>query len=585
MLNFQPAFKKTLRPYQTAAEISLFKYLYNKKGNPLVVAPVGAGKSLMIASFIKTISEHYPGIRILKLTHVKELLEQNGKELVEFFPEVDLGFYCAGLNQKQLHNDVTFASIQSVYKKLGNFPRAPEIIIIDEAHLISHDASTIYRTFIDAALKLNPNCRVIGYTGTDFRTDSGRIDEGDTALFDDVCYEIPMTYMIDEGYWARPVCPEIAYKMDTSNVLSSKGDFTALSLQRAVNKAEITEPCVAELIEKAAGRKRWLIFTAGVRHCEEVTAALIAAGVDARCVHSDMPPREVARNLREHKAGNFKALVNVAKLTTGYNDPYIDCLVFMRPTKSPVLYIQITGRGVRPVYADGFDLGTKQGRLDAIAASVKPDCMLIDFGGVVDRLGPVDKVTVEKSFKEPEEAGGGEIPMKVCPTCTWEWPISQQYCLECGYCFIELEKASRKAVMSADTQPEWVKVMSMHQGKHVTADTVYPSMKVTYTTMAGSIREWVCFEHWNAERGNPKRYAWDKACEWHNARLPSDPVPNDVLKAIKIDYPQPSEIFIRKKGQYFEVLDYKWGQIPLPEDKFAPVKDGHDSYYDDEIPF
>ena len=119
---------KTLRPYQNAAEVSLFKYLFEKKGNPLVVAPVAAGKSLMIANFIKKLHEYYPRTRIVMLTHVKELLQQNAAELIEQYEGVDMGFYCAGLNQKRLHNDVTFASIQSINNKLGNINRVPEIM-------------------------------------------------------------------------------------------------------------------------------------------------------------------------------------------------------------------------------------------------------------------------------------------------------------------------------------------------------------------------------------------------------------------------------------------------------------------------
>ena len=117
---------KTLRPYQAAAQKSLFKYLFENTGNPLVVAPVGAGKSLMIAEDIKKLHEMYPRTRIVMLTHVKELLEQNAEELAEQYPFCDFGFYCAGLKQKRLHNDVTFASIQSVNKKIADFNRATE---------------------------------------------------------------------------------------------------------------------------------------------------------------------------------------------------------------------------------------------------------------------------------------------------------------------------------------------------------------------------------------------------------------------------------------------------------------------------
>jgi len=113
--------------------------------------------------------------------------------------------------------------------------------------------------------------------------------------------------------------------------------------------------------------------------------------------------KERKRIIADYKLGKFKYLVNVAVLTTGFNVPDIDCLCFMRPTRSPVLYIQTTGRGVRPVYSEGFDLNTQEGRLDSIANSIKKDCMIVDFGGVIDELGAIDTVDIRKKFSGVKE--------------------------------------------------------------------------------------------------------------------------------------------------------------------------------------
>lgn len=559
---------KTLRPYQDAAQTSLLKYLFdNPKKNPLVVAPVAAGKSLMIAEFAKTIQGYYPRLRIVVLTHVKELLVQNHAELMGQYKDADTGFYCAGLGQKRLHNDITFASIQSVHNKITAFPRVPEIIIIDECHLISHKSSTQYRKFIDSVLHLNPNCRIIGYTGTPFRADTGRLDEGKNKLFDDIAYEIGMDYMIDEGYWARPVVPKIATKMDVSGVNVRGGDYVAGELERAVNTESLNNACVKELIEHGINRNKWLIFTAGVQHAEEVTKELNKAGISARYVHSDQDAKINDQNLIDHKAGKFKALVNIAKLTTGYNDPEIDLLCFMRPTRSPVLYIQMTGRGVRTVYAEGYDLSTKEGRLEAIANSTKPDCMIVDFGGVVAELGAIDTVTIRKKWQgETETEGTGEAITKICPSCGTECPAARRYCLSCGYCFIVLDdKASEKAVVSSDIEPEWYDVLDVQHDRH-NKEGSRPSMAVSYYTMVGQIREWVCFEHHFFE-GN-KKYAWEMAQKWHKKRLPDIDVPMSVDEALQIEYPRPSKVLIRKKGKYYEVLDCEWNEPdeqPQPE--------------------
>lgn len=309
---------KTLRPYQNAAEISLFKYVNERDGNPLIVAPVAAGKSLMIAEFIRKVHELYPRTRIVMLTHVKELLEQNRAELFEQYPDADVGYYCAGLGQKRLHNDITFASIQSVHSKAMEFNRAPQIIIIDECHLISHKATTQYRKFIDEVLSINPNCKVIGYTGTPFRADTGRLDEGENALFDDIAYEIGMDYMIEQGYWAKPVCPHIATKMDVSSVSVRGGDYAAGELERAVNTQEVTDECVKEMLELGKGRRKWLVFTAGIQHCEDVAMEIHTAGITVAHITSKTPTQERIDNIERFRRGEIQCLVNVAVLTTGF---------------------------------------------------------------------------------------------------------------------------------------------------------------------------------------------------------------------------------------------------------------------------
>lgn len=173
-------------------------------------------EELDYCKFIRRVHADFPRTRIVMLTHVR-LLQQNAKELRDQYPTVDMGFYCAGLGQKRLHNDVTFASIQSVHNKASAFNRCPEIIIIDEAHLISHNDQTQYRKFIDSVLAINPNCKVIGLTGTPFLVIRDGLEGSEGALFTDIAYEIPMTYMIEQGYWTKPVTPKTSYTMDVSS--------------------------------------------------------------------------------------------------------------------------------------------------------------------------------------------------------------------------------------------------------------------------------------------------------------------------------------------------------------------------------
>lgn len=547
---------KTLRTYQEAALKSLFNYLYTPNtGHPLVVAPVGAGKSLLIAEFIKRVHEQYPRTRIVALAHVQELLEQNAEELAEQYPDCDYGFYCAGLGEKKLYNDVTFASIQSIHNKIHKFNRAPQIIIIDEAHLISHKDTTTYRKFIDSVLSINPKCKVIGLTGTPFRADTGRLDQGDGALFDDIVYDIPMKYMIDEGYWCRPTTKHTDFKMDVSGVGMRGGDYIASQLQKKVNTAAINDACVRELVEKGQERNKWLVFTAGVSHCESVLIQLRLAGISAEMVTGDTPKEERKQIIQDFKDGKFKCLVNVAVLTTGFNVPDIDLLCFMRPTKSPVLYIQCVGRGVRTVYAKGHDLSTREGRLDAIANSHKKDCLILDFGGVIDELGPIDDIRVDKIYKKQESSEKQTVQpvTKVCPECATVCYAAQLTCSACGHSFLDLtEQASTKAIVSDDAEPEKVKIISgmttykRHKGKDGKPDT----MVVKYLTMGGAYREWICFDHPAGTWPN------NKAAEWYMKFGLDVDIPDSVESAINKKYKEPTHITVKKEGKYNKIIDH-----------------------------
>lgn len=569
---------KTLRSYQDEALTASFKWLFENKGNPLTVVPVGGGKSLLIAEAIKRLHGWYPNTKILLLSHIKELLQQNAAELLEQYPNCDLGFYCAGLNQKKLYNDVTFASIQSIGKKANLLPRSPAIIIVDECHLIPHKTSTLYRKFISDCMKLNPNLRVWGFTGTSYRSDTGRLDEGKDKLFDYIAYEIPMTYMIEEGWWAKPVAPKTDYQMDVSGVSVRGGDYVIGELEDKINTAEINDICVRELLELGKDRKKWLVFTAGVKHAHDVAAEIKKSGITVDVVTGETPPLERNAIITAFRKGEIRCLVNVAVLTVGFNVPDIDLLCLMRPMRSPVLYVQTIGRGVRPVYAQGYDLSTTQGRLDAIYNSTKPDCMIVDFGGVVSTLGAVDQIDIRKKYDgEKETEGDGQAITKICPNCGTVCATAQRYCYNCSHCFIELESmAGRQAVVSIDIEPEWYPVHQVANLAHFKKGGL-PSMNVRYYTISGVMSEYICFEHHQYEQGDNKRYAWNKAVQWHKARLPDTPCPQSVTDALNLPYPEPSHILAKKEGKYWRVMDYRWDNVQKVEEP------KYEEYFD--IPF
>ena len=141
----------------------------------------------------------------------------------------------------------------------------------------------------------------------------------------------------------------------------------------------------------------------------------------------------------------------------------------LRPTRSPVLYIQYTGRGLRPVYAPGFDLDTKEGRLSAIAASGKPNVLFLDFGGIVRELGAIDSINVTK-VNEEKEPGDGVTPFKICPSCGENCATAQKFCYNCSYHFaahsVERFSDKKSFILAAEAPIENQKVIMVEYKKH-----------------------------------------------------------------------------------------------------------------------
>jgi len=189
----------TLRPYQQAAIASIYGYFQTNKGNPLVVIPTAGGKSLVMAAFIEGVLKAWPDQRILIVTHVRELIAQNHAEMIGLWPDAPAGIYSAGLGKRDAQARILFAGIQSIHRRASEIGHT-DLVLIDEAHLIPGNSSTMYRRFLDALQVINPALKVIGLTATPFRTDSGMLHEGKSALFTDIAFEVPVRDLIDQGY-------------------------------------------------------------------------------------------------------------------------------------------------------------------------------------------------------------------------------------------------------------------------------------------------------------------------------------------------------------------------------------------------
>jgi len=456
-----------LREYQTRSIAMLYDWLSNNDGHVCLNLPTGSGKSIIIAQICKESLQNWPETRILMLCHQKELLEQNADKLRQLWPNVPLGIYSAGLGKKELAEPITFAGIQSIAKKSSLIGHI-DLILVDEAHMISHKEEGGYRSLISELLTINPKLRIIGFSASPYRLGHGYITDK-PALFDALIEPVSIEELIYKGYLSKLRSKLTSTKLSTEGVHKRGGEYIESELQAAVDTSDKNQAVVAEVIRIGHERKAWLFFCAGVDHAQHIKQCLLDQGITADCVTGDTPTAERAKMLAEFKAGRIQALTNANVLTTGFDHPSIDLIAMLRPTMSPGLYVQMAGRGLR--IADG-----------------KTDCLVLDFAGVVDQHGPITAV------KPPPKKGDkiGEAPVKVCDNCQEIVHISCKVCPACGAAFPEVEKSALRLhnldIMGIEgidlevTSWTWRKHISKASGREMLSCTYYGGLSDTPVT-------------------------------------------------------------------------------------------------------
>jgi DNA repair protein RadD len=444
----------------------------------------------------------------------------------------------------------------------------------------------MYGRFIQDLLAINPDMRIVGFTATPYRTDSGRLDEGDERLFTEVVYDYGIANGIRDGYLSPLVSKATDTGFDMSGVARRGGDYVPGALNAAVDKTATTQAAVREIVTAGASRNAWLVFCAGVQHAEHVRDEFRACGMTCEMVTGDTPSNERARILRDFKSGKIKCVTNNSVLTTGFNHPGIDLIADLRPTLSCVLYVQIAGRGTRPLYAKGFDLSTVEGRLAAIAAGPKPNCLYMDFSGNVSkRHGPVDTAQPRK----PGE-GDGEAPCKECPQCRSHVHISAKVCPDCEYKFPENEKPKHAATSAAapilsTEAPKWLNVQTRKFYYHENAEGS-ESVRVEF------LANFVNYKLWLSVR--KARGRCDKFWRDHGGREPYPTDVEDWLDRIG-ELKETAQIQVRPKGKFFEIVGMKPAEqhapppsaVAIQSKRFgmAPIRPVTHRDLDDDIPF
>lgn len=511
-----------LRDYQKKAVEAPFEYWKKTpNGHPVIGAPTGAGKSFIIAGLIQHTLRKWKSVNILVISHTKEIVSQDAKA-IETLTRRKVGVFSAGLGRKE-KEQITVAGIQSIYKRAKDFENY-KFIIVDECHAIPMEGNGMYRQFLNGC----SGAKYLGLSATLFRLGGGYV-YGDDKLFTGIAYDLTskekFNALIKNGYLSKLKTIATQIEFDTKRIKTQNGDFKVSDMSDRFDRTPITDGAIKEIIKHGQEHKKWLIFAIDIEHAEHIAETLIRNGIMANVVHSEM---EEDRDsvIRKFKNGVYRALINVNILTTGFDDPEIDLIALLRPTKSPVLHVQMIGRGLR-------------------IAPDKKYCLVLDFGGNTDRLGPIDNVHVAIKQK----GKGGEPITKTCPECSAIHHPAVRKCEFCGHKFEfkhGLQDSSGKSVVT--NSGRWYDVTNVSY--FISEKPNRPdSLVVLYQCGLRQFKEWVNLDH--------SGYASHLARHWIKYRGGGA---DNVKDAYDESYnlAKPKRIKVSEGGRYPVLHDYSF---------------------------
>lgn len=396
-----------LRPFQIKAVDDVEAAIASGKRRLLLVAPTGAGKTVMLAELVRrTVGR---GGQALVLAHRRELVGQASRKLHAV--GLDHGIIAPEFPARP-GEAVQVASIATLHARavrstLLQLPPA-DLLVVDEAH---HSTATTWRRLIEAY----PDAAVIGPTATPCRTD-GR---GLGGLFCGIVECPPVAALIASAYLV-PTRVYAPSRPDLDGVRTVAGDWNEKQLAERMDRPQLVGDVVSHWHRLADGR-RTIVFATSIAHSAHLADEFGRSGVAAAHLDGSTPIAERDAIMARLASGALDVVCNCGVVGEGVDVPDVGCIVLARPTKSIVLYRQMIGRGLRP-------------------APGKTDCLVVDHAGATFEHGFIDEpiewaLAPDQRAARPRKAArdAGRAPkLATCPECSatrWE----HQACNACGW--------------------------------------------------------------------------------------------------------------------------------------------------------
>lgn len=297
-----------------------------------------------------------------------------------------------------------------------------KIAVVGNCHMLD-EKSGRYIEFLKNQMDQNPKTKIVGFTATPYRAD-GYI-YGKNKFFSHPTFERGLKFFINKGILVPPVAKQPDHQMDLSKMRVVRGEYKQEDIDaQAMNKG-MAKDQVIDALNRAQDRKKILWFCSSINHAELINDILDELGEYSVTLHSKLETDERSDATNSFMNGEARHLTFITVVSKGWDYPPVDCIVMMRPTRSPSLMVQVAGRGLR--------------RYES-----KSDCLILDYANVISTMGPLEDPAIEKKGK-----GTGEAPrQKTCPECRAYIAPRATECPHCGFTWPKAE--ATKLMLVAD---------------------------------------------------------------------------------------------------------------------------------------
>ncbi|MGQ7806768.1 DEAD/DEAH box helicase [Hafnia alvei] len=376
----------------------------------MVYSPTGSGKTGLSAFITDGFVSR--GMRVLMTCPYTVLVIQTAKRFIQYgLPEDEISYVWRDHPNYEPERKIQIASADTLIRR--DFPENIDLLIVDEAHLRRKKMLEVIKY-----LTTETHVKVIGLSGTPFAPFLGKYYQ--RLIKPTTIKELMDTGVLCGYEFFAPTKPDLSgVKVTRSDEFGS--DYKEDEVAEIMCGADLVGDIVSNWLSHGEDRPT-VAFCVNVNHANYVTLQFNKAGVNAEVMTAQTPHDERQMMIHRFEQGATKIIVSVGTLIAGF-DSDVRCIIYARPTKSEIRWLQIIGRGLR-------------------TAKGKDKCLVFDHSGSVHRLGYPDSIEydtlpskndgMKTAVSERENEKREKLP-KECSQCHYMKPAGVYQCPKCGH--------------------------------------------------------------------------------------------------------------------------------------------------------